>query len=143
MDTEIRPLLRELLLADPVDLPALSALHERYGPQLGEVLQVERGYGYQINVNMEALWLLVACDRGLDCGETSVAADQLCLTQGFCGYSNVEAAVRDGLIASPELEPTMHTRERIVAALRRGDIDAFVVYKPPAAPPVRRKPSVP
>lgn len=138
--TEIRPTLRELLVSDPSDLPNAEPLQIRYGSELGGVLNVSGGYGQRRNVpDAEALWLLVACDMGMDCSEASVAADRLCLTRGLCGYPDLQSAVRDGLIGANEMAATMQARERIVAALRRGDI-AALVDPAPAAPPARPSP---
>jgi hypothetical protein len=132
--TEIRPVLRELLVAAPSDLPNAGALQSRYSQELGPLLKPPVGrYGQIRNApDSEALWLLVACDMGMDCAGTSIEADRLCLTSGLCGYQNLESAVRDGLLGSTELAPTLQARQQIVAALRRGDIAALVEPGPKA-----------
>lgn len=136
--TDVGAILRELLVSDPSDLPHAGPLHDRYGRELGPLLRRSGGYGQRANVpDTEALWLLVACDMGMDCAEASVAADRLCLLRGLCGYPDLQSAVRDGLIGADELAATMQTREQIVAALRRGDIAALVdpAPTPPLASP--------
>ena len=84
-----------------------------------------RAGSYTPPPNFEAIWLLVACDRGMDCGGTSLSADRLCLIRGLCGYPDVESAVRDGLLGESELETALQARAHIVEALRRGDFDAI------------------
>ncbi len=126
---EIRPILRELLVAAPSDLPNAGWLQSRYGQELGPLLRLPAaGYGQLRNAlpDTEALWLLVACDMGMDCAGTSVEADRWCVSRGLCGYPDLESAVRDGLLGSAELAPTLLARQQIVAALRRGDLAALV-----------------
>lgn len=141
VDTEIRPVVRELLLADPVDIPVLALLHGRYGAEMGAVLQMDpaRAWRNGARLDPEALWLLVACDMGMDCVGTGAPADRLCVDQGLCGYPDVESAVRDGLLGSSELELTLQARQQIVALLRRGDVDAIVNRPPPEPPKPRRR----
>lgn len=127
LDSEIRPVVRELLLGDAEYLPDLERLYGKYGRELPTLIQTDprRAGGYTPPLNYEAVWMLVACDRGMDCGGTSLSADRLCLTRGLCGYPDVETAVRDGLIGESELETVLQARANIVAALRRGDFDAI------------------
>lgn len=141
VDTEIRPLLRQLLVEDPQDLPAMGPLHTRHGQELGAVLHMDPARAWRDGkaLDPEALWLLVACDMGMDCGGTSNQADRLCLDHGLCGYPDVEAAVRDGLLGSSELELTMQARRQIVELLGRGDL-AAIVDRPPPEPPKPTKP---
>ncbi|MGE4073045.1 MAG: hypothetical protein AB7E72_17900 [Lysobacterales bacterium] len=72
--------------------------------------------------NAMAMWLLVACDLGLDCGADSPTLDRLCLRYGYCGYPSVEEALRDGLIADAEGAETENRRRWIVAKVRSGQI---------------------
>ena len=127
LDSEIRPVVRALLLGDAQDLPALERLYGKYGRELPPLFQIDprRAGSYTPPPNFEAIWLLVACDRGMDCGGTSLSADRLCLIRGLCGYPDVESAVRDGLLGESELETALQARANIVAALRRGDVDAI------------------
>ena len=127
LDSEIRPVVRELLLGDAQDLPALERLYGKYGRELPPLFQIDprRAGSYTPPPNFEAIWLLVACNRGMDCGGTSLSADRLCLIRGLCGYPDVESAVRDGLLGESELETALQARANIVEALRRGDFDAI------------------
>jgi hypothetical protein len=125
---EIRPLMRQLLAGDADDLPLVARIYERGARDLPLLvpLNSRQAQSYAPLPNFDAIWTLVGCDRGMDCGGTSLSADRLCLIRGLCGYPDVETAVRDGLIGESELETAMQARVNIVAALRRGDVDAIV-----------------
>jgi hypothetical protein len=141
VDADIRPLLNAVLaevvaggdaelLVDIGRVPAMAN-----GPALGALAS---GYGLQqtsgapnAQVNQRALWLLIACDLGMDCTATSPTLDRLCLLQGLCGYSRVEAALRDGVIRIVEAEETEARRQWAVARIRGGQIDGMF---DPAAP---------
>lgn len=144
IDRDTRPLLNAVLaevaaggdadlLADIGRLPAMAN-----GPELGVLAS---WYGLQqtsgapnAQVNQRALWMLVACDLGMDCSAPSPTLDRLCLLQGLCGYSNVEAAMRDGVIRVVEAEETEARRQWAVGRIRSGQLAGMFDPAPNPAP---------
>ncbi len=88
-----------------------------------------------VHVNIAAAWTLAACDLGMDCGATSQSLDRRCLSEGLCGYPNLEAALRDGVISEAEAVETEVRRQWLVARIRSGAIDGM--FDPPPAPDPR------
>ena len=144
IDRETRPLL-DAVLAEViaggdagmlVDIGRIPAMNN--GPALGPLAS---WYGLQqtagepnAHVNQRALWTLVACDLGMDCGASSPTLDRLCLLQGLCGYPDIEAAVRDGMITGAEAAETELRRQWAVARIRRGEIAGMFDPAPPPTP---------
>lgn len=65
-----------------------------------------------------ALWILVACDLGMDCSASSRTLDWMCLLDALCGYPSVEAALRDGQISEQSAAETEARRQWIVERIR-------------------------
>lgn len=57
-----------------------------------------------------------------DCGADNQTLDRLCLSQGWCGYPNVEAALRDAQIGDDEAVQTELRRQLLVQQIRIGRI---------------------
>lgn len=144
IDRDTRPLLNAVLAqviagGDAsllVDIGRVPAMNN--GPALGPLAS---WYGLQqtegepnTRVNQRALWTLVACDLGMDCSATSPTLDRLCLLQGLCGYPDVEAALRDGVITGVEAAETELRRQWAVARIRRGEIAGMFDLAPAPAP---------
>lgn len=132
VDRDVRPLLNAVLAdvvagADPgllVGIGRIPAMES--GPDLGRLaswyrLQQTTGRP-NAAVNQRALWTLVACDLGMDCGASSPTLDRLCVLQGLCGYPDVEAALRDGVIRRVEAAETEARRHWAVERIRSGQI---------------------
>ena len=144
IDRETRPLLNAVLaeviaggdvglLVDIGRIPAMGN-----GPALGPLAS---WYGLQqtagepnAHVNQRALWTLVACDLGMDCSASSPTLDRLCLLQGLCGYPDVEAALRNGMITGVEAAETELRRQWAVLRIRRGEIAGMFDPAPAPAP---------
>lgn len=128
IDREIRPLMRQLLAGEPDDLPLLARIYGRGARELPSLFPTDGALtqAYAPLPDFDAIWTLVACDRGMDCSGASVTADRLCLLRGLCGYPDVESAVRDGMLGESTLATALRARAHVGAALRRGDFDAIV-----------------
>ena len=60
-----------------------------------------------------------------DCGADNQTLDRLCLSQGWCGYPNVEAALRDAQIGDDEAVQTELRRQLLVQQIRIGRISGL------------------
>lgn len=149
VDGVLRPLLVEAVSSrDPEIIASIGQVASRGGtalqaamptmpamPTSGQRPSLPRG-GYE----PRALWTLVACDLGLDCGEASPTLDRMCLRDGLCGYPNVEAALRDGQITEAQLRETEYRRQWLGNRIRSGQIAGMFDPAQPLEPPQPPKP---
>lgn len=143
VDGELRPLLVEAVASgDPEIIALIGHVAGRGGSALQASLPTTPTSGQQPYIpgggyEVRAMWTLVACDLGLDCGETSPTLDRMCLRDGLCGYPNVETALRDGQIAEAQLHETEYRRQWLVTRIRSGQ---FAGMFDPAPAPAGGKP---
>ena len=115
---EVPSLLTQLVAeGDPTLLVEVGQIHRNRGDLRIPGIELSGRWGGRPDPRM--VWALVACDLGMDCGGTSSYLDQLCLREGWCGYPNVEAALRDGGIQADAAVETEVQRQMLRAQVRR------------------------
>ncbi|MGE4073047.1 MAG: hypothetical protein AB7E72_17910 [Lysobacterales bacterium] len=135
VDGEMRALLESALTQAIRDgqwelLPELALVLARHaGPELGPLASWygidQNSHAANIDVDQRALWLLVACDLGLECGAGSITLDRLCLREGLCAYPDVASAVYDGIVRRRSAQETELRRQWAVNRIRRGQINGM------------------
>ena len=70
-------------------------------------------------------WMLLACDFGLDCGQTSGVVRAHCASLGQCGAENLEAVLQRGLPGTDEAAAVAAARVRLREAIVQGNWTAI------------------
>jgi hypothetical protein len=78
----------------------------------------------------EAIWTLVACEFGLECGARNMAVGWECQTQGKCA-GNFPDYLREFVLTPEEFVFAQRTAAAIVQAIRHHDASAFVLVSQP------------
>lgn len=83
-----------------------------------------------------ALWQLVACDLGADCGAVSPYLRRACARSGHCGYPDVETLMHDAVLGLDAAERVAAARATLLARIRSGQVEGLFdpVPLPPTGP---------
>lgn len=83
-----------------------------------------------------ALWQLVACDLGADCGAVSHYLRRACARSGYCGYPDVETLMHDAVLGLDAAERVAAARAAVLARIRSGQVEGLFdpVPLPPTGP---------
>lgn len=130
LDRQVRPVLYAALDAalrdaDPELLADIGYVIEQHqNDDIGELQNGWRpgGRSGDVSFDRRSIWMLAACDLGLDCSATSRTLDRLCIADGLCGYDSVQAALDDGRIPPDQAAETERRRQMLVDRLRRGQV---------------------
>lgn len=130
LDRQVRPVLYAALdaalhNADPELLADIGYVIEQHqNDDIGELQNGWRpgGRSGDVSFDRRSIWMLAACDLGLDCSATSRTLDRLCIADGLCGYDSVQAALDDGRIPPDQAAETERRRRMLVDRLRRGQV---------------------
>ena len=141
LDRQVRPALRDALdfalrKPDPELLVDIGYLLEQHrADDLGDLQNgwLPGGRSGEVDFDRRSMWMLAACDLGLDCSATSRTLDRLCMADGLCGYDSVQAALDDGRIPPPQAAETERRRRLLVDRLRRGQVAGM--FDPVLTPP--------
>jgi hypothetical protein len=141
LDSQVRPVLvaaldAALREADPELLADIGYVMEQHrDDDIGELQNGWRpgGRSGEVSFDRRSMWMLAACDLGLDCSATSRTLDRLCVADGLCGYDSVQAALDDGRIPPDQAAETERRRRMLVDRLRRGQVAGM--FDPVRTPP--------
>lgn len=83
-----------------------------------------------------ALWQLVACDLGADCGARSSYLQRACARSGYCGYPDVETLMHDAVLGQDAAERVAAARAALLERIRSGQVEGLFdpVPLPPTGP---------
>ncbi len=78
-----------------------------------------------------ALWLLTACEFGLDCSGGGPALRNECASRGLCGYGHVRDFVADQQMTPARMRVLHAHIPRLVILIQSGNVEAILGPPPP------------
>lgn len=128
-DRAARETLRLILLRrDPRELEQVPVIIGAYGTELWNRSEFLRQPGEVPTA--PALWIMAACQFGLNCSATGRALRLAC-AYGFCGYSHYWDYAADRLLPPSSARLVQQQLPVLVALIQAGDVDGILGPPPP------------
>jgi len=114
---------------NPQVLEAVPRILMALGPRTLNGSEFLRNSSFQSS-DLQARWILVGCQFGLNCGPTGRALRWACASEGACGYAHYRDYAADRLLPPATLRQMDEQLPRLIALILAGDVDS-VLGPPP------------